>query len=301
MSNLSNLNYNHISVKPESTVKLIKELSKLGVFKKKSKKRPKSTVADAIYQDNNMVGYVKSLGGPQLRNIIPLQQITAGMTQQQIEDTQRINAARFAALEGEVQQQRSETQETIGGLAGAASNKFRAIESTLGKIIDPATERFRGSTFPAQASGDEPIDPFATRRPGVIYLGNIPETQDVPMSETLNEGAPEPKAEFATTLYPPTEEESIPSGGGASIPEPRLQPLGRIKPGKPTRTQFLAVNGLSPLPPNNKLTTLQNMKAYYSDFNQVFALDDDSSIYSNKAAMYNKMVADLDDLINLSI
>jgi hypothetical protein len=267
MSKLSNLNYNHISVKPDSTVKLIQELSKLGVFKKKSKKRAKTSIADSIRQDSDMVGYTRSLGGPQ---IAPILQIEAGMTQNQIEEIQRRNDATFAALRGEVQQQRLEDIEAQQG------QRFADI-TRLSEIMNPVLERFRSAQEPGAG---QRIDPF-----------NIPDIIEERFTQTLNEGGPEAEEQQQTTTYA--------QGGG--VPEPRLQPVGRIKPSKPTRTQFLAVNGLSPLPPNNKLTTLEAMKAYYTDFNQTFALDDNSSIYNNKGAMYAQMVADLDDLINLSI
>jgi len=288
MSKLSNLNYNHISVKPDSTVKLIKELSKLGVFKKKSKKRPKSSVSDSIRQDSDMVGYVKTLGGPQMRNIAPIQQITAGMTQNQIEDIQRRNDATFAALRGEVQQQRLEDIEAQQG------QRFADI-TKLSEIINPVLERFRGAQEPGAG---QRIDPFNQSSKTIL----LPDVTEERFTESLNEGGPQAKEEQQTTTYAVKDNAGIPSGGGGgSVPQPRLESLGKIKPGKPTRTQFLAVNGLSPLPPNNKLTTLQDMKAYYTDFNQTFALDDNSSIYNNKGGMYNQMVADLDDLINLSI
>lgn len=287
MSKLSNLNYNrnNISVKTDSTVKLIQELSKLGVFKKKSKKRPKSSVADSIRQDNEMVGYVSSLGGPQLRNVGPLQ-IQAGMTQNQIEDIQRRNDATFAALRGEVQQQRLEDIEAQQG------QRFADI-TKLSKIINPVLERFRGAQEPGAG---QRIDPFTQSSTPIL----LPDVTEERFTETLNEGGPEAEEQQQTATYSVEDNSNIASGGGG-VPEPRIQPIGRIKPGKLTRTQFLSVNGLSPLPPNNKLTTLQAMKEYYTDFNQSFALDDNSSIYNNKGAMYNQMVADLDDLINLSI
>jgi hypothetical protein len=286
MSKLSNLNYNHISVKPDSTVKLIKELSKLGVFRKKSKRRPKSSVSDSIRQDSDMVGYVKTLDGPQMRNFAPIQQITAGMTQNQIEDIQRRNDATLAALRGEVQQQRLEDIEAQQGQRFADITRF-------GEIINPVLERFRSSQ---ESGAGQRIDPFNQSSKPIL----LPDVTEERFTQTINEGGPEAEEQQQTNTYTVEDNAGIASGGGG-IPEPRIQPLGRIKPGKPTRTQFLAVNGLSPLPPNNKLTTLQDMRAYYSDFNQTFALDDNSSIYNNKGGMYTQMVADLDDLINLSI
>lgn len=226
ISNL-NSNVNNLSVKnyiPGSdTLAVIRELKKLGILKSvtKAKGRSKPKMIEDIKQPSDMVGYTRTLGGlsPQMRNISPIQQILPGMTQQQIEDIQRVNAARFAALEGEVQQHRSETQQTIGGLVGAASQRFSQIGSALSEIVNPQTERFRGSTFPAQQQGEEPVDPFAYARGGRVPREFwIPETNDVPMDQTLNEGGPEATPEFATTLYPTEETENIgiptASGGG---------------------------------------------------------------------------------------
>jgi hypothetical protein len=179
MSKLSNLNYNHISVKPESTVKLIKELSKLGLFRKKSSKRPKSSVADAIRQDNEMVGYTRSLGGPQLRNIAPIQQITAGLSQSQIEDIQRSNNAAVAALRAEVEQSRNETQRLSSGVT---------------RLTNLASERFRGAQLPGAG---QPIDPFVQS----TTIEEIPDTNEERFNETLNEGAPELTPEPQQTLY----------------------------------------------------------------------------------------------------
>lgn len=208
MSKLSNLNYNHISVKPDSTVKLIQELSKLGVFKKKSKKRPKSSVTDSIRQDNEMVGYVSSLGGPQLRNVGPLQ-IQAGMTQNQIEDIQRRNDATFAALRGEVQQQRLEDIEAQQG------QRFADI-TKLSEIINPVLERFRGAQEPGAG---QRIDPFT-----------IPDTTEERFTQSLNEGGPEAVEERQTQVY---DGGDLPEGVafaqiGDTMLEPRIQPDQKI-------------------------------------------------------------------------
>jgi len=183
MSKVSNnSNYNKVSVKTDSTVELNQELSKLGVFKEKRKPRAKkaSTAGGDIRQDGPMApGFTKSLGGPQMRNLPPIQQIQPGMTQQQIEDIQRTNNASIAALTGEIRQQRLQDIELQQG------QRFEDI-TKLGGIINPLLERFRGSTFPAQASGDQPIDPFASSRGGnVIYLGNEPDVTEERFTETL--------------------------------------------------------------------------------------------------------------------
>lgn len=202
-----NRNENRINIKTDSTVKLIQELSKLGVFK--SKKRPKKkradTGMDGIKQESDMVGYAKSIGGPQMRNLPPIQQIQQGMSQSQIEDIQRRNDAVVAALRGEVQQQRLEDIEAQQG------QRFADI-TKLGGIMNPLLERFRGSTFPAQAMGDEPIDPFSSRRGGAILLGTEPDIQEERFTQTLNEGGPPATEKQQTTSFAVEEEAPLPVG-----------------------------------------------------------------------------------------
>lgn len=302
-----NRNENRISIKTDSTVKLIKELSKLGVFKSKKKpKRRVDTGMEGIKQDNVMVGYTKSLGGPlgpQMRNIPPIQQIQAGMSPQQIEDIQRTNAARFAALQGEVDQHRSETRQTIGGLAGAAARKFSQLDSAVSGIVNVDSEHFRGSTFPASSRGDQPIDPFYYARSGMVPPERwLPDTNDVPMDQTLNEGGPQTTAQFATTLYPPEEEtnsgisssqmgraedEITASGGGGGkriytggelpegvaflevgdvLPKTRIQPQERIRKTRTKNEQrnFIANSwGLSPVP--DEKSSRDDFRKYYFD------------------------------------
>jgi hypothetical protein len=277
MSSIQNTNRNNISIKTDSAAQLVRELSKLGVFRKKGKKRAKQAPSnDGIRQDNEMVGYVRSLGGPQMRNLPPIQQITAGMTQNQIENIQRTNDAAIAALRAEVEQHRNESQQTIGGLAGAAAERFSKIQNVLGTIVNPATERFRGSMFPAQSSGDQPIDPFASSRRGVIYLGNEPDVTEERFTETLNEGGPEAEEEQQQGLYPGEDEEQVgidssvfvedvPSamGGGGS----RIQPQQKIvKTGPALRQQvkdkLIEDLGIGPVPIQKK-TKISPMRDYY--------------------------------------
>jgi len=240
MSKISNTNYNenHISVKTDSMVKMVKELAKLGVFKSKSKKRAKSLVSDAIRQDSDMVGYTKTLGGPQMRNLPPIQQIQPGMSQSQIEDVQRRNDAVVAALRGEVQQQRLEDIEEQQG------QRFEDI-TKLGGIINPLLERFRGSTFPAQAMGDQPIDPFYTRRPGAIPLGDIPDTQETRFTKSSSEGAPKAEEERQiVSLGEEEEEENVP---GISIEKIKEEELPVAKAEFETRTP---IRGFTSPPPS---------------------------------------------------
>jgi hypothetical protein len=214
-----------------------------------------------------------------------LRQIESGMSKQQIEDIQRTNAAQVAALQGELAQNRSETQATIGGLVGAASQRFAQISNVLGQIVNPETERFRGSTFPAQAMGSEPIDPFATRRPSVIYLGDVPDTRDVPMSQTINEGAPEISPEFATSTFP--QEES----GNISSALPNLQPREKVGGGGGAKKPVLVLDkqsvsdelGLGKIPSmRNSYTAIED---YYISLTDAGIGERDESLKSKSAIL----------------
>jgi hypothetical protein len=283
----NNSNYNKISVKTDSMVKMIEQLSKLGVFKEKRKKRAKRTAApEDIRQTNDMgPGYVKTLEGQLGRgdpNLFALRQIQPGMTQQQIADITERNNAGVAALRAEVQQQR------LADIEEQQGQRFADI-TRLGGIMNPILERFRGAQDPGAG---QRTDPF-TQTSQIL----LPDIQEETFTETLNEGGPTATPAIQTELFAEgEEEEGIPIGGGAPF-----QPLPKIQRGKPTRNQFLQLNGLGNIPPNTKNTTLQTMRDYYDDFSVTFAIDADESLYRNKDGMYKDMVRKIDDLINLSI
>jgi hypothetical protein len=312
MSKISNTNYNqnHISVKTDSMVKLVKELAKLGVFKGKPKKRAKSAVGDAIRQDSDMVGYTKTLGGPQMRNIPAIQQIEAGLSRSQIEDIQRRNDAVVAALRGEVQQQRLEDIEAQQG------QRFADI-TKLGGIMNPLLERFRGSTFPVEAMGDQPIDPFSTRRPGVIRPADAPDIQEERFTETLNEGGP--RAEEEKQVVSIAEEED-PSGisiaeeedpSGISIEKVSEEPLtgggsGRIQPverfrgargqtARKNRATVAAEYGVGP-PPVLRDTNRPDMLEYYRLLTDATGYDINESLIGSKEKMFAEINSILDEL-----
>ena len=323
MPNLSNTNYNHISVKTDSMVKMLEQLAKLGVFKSKPKKRKSSKSASDIRQDNDMVGSVSSLEGEPGRgdpNLFALRQIEPGMSEQEIQDVQERNNAGIAALRAEVAQQRLEDvrqqERFVGSLATAAAGRFGQLESGLADI---RSGKFGASSEPTSQSS-------------VILLPNV---QEETFTQSLNEGGPQAKPAIQTEFFAESgEEEGIPTSGsggqpfqpvgkiqpigggsrpsfipriqpigGGSRPSfiPGFQPIGEIKKGKPTRNEYLQLNGLAPLPPNTKNTTLQTMRDYYDDFSQSVGIDADESLFSNRASMYKDMVQKLDDLINLYI
>jgi hypothetical protein len=294
MSKVSNnSNYNKVSVKTDSTVELIQELSKLGVFKGKRKPRKRaSTAGGDIRQDGPMApGFTKNLGGPQMRNLPPIQQIQSGMTDQQITDIQRTNNATIAALTGEIRQQRLQDIEAQQG------QRFEDI-TKLGGIINPLLERFRGSTFPAQASGDQPIDPFASSRGGgVIYLGNEPDVTEERFTQTLNEGGPEAVEEEQTTVFAGDNE-------ALAVPEPRIQPDQKIG-GGPRKTKSLnlrrTVTTAYQLPPipQFKGTTTADMLEYYKLFTNGVGYDANQSYFTSKEKMFQD-INEIADEIALS-
>lgn len=266
---------------------VLRELKKLGVIKgpkSKSKSKSSAKMIEDIKQESDMVGYVKTLAGERNRlnpNLFALRQIEPGMSQQQIENIQRTNAAQVAALQGELRQNRRETEATIGGLAGAASQRFSQISNVLGQIVNPETERFRGSTFPAQATGIDPIDPFATRRPGVIYLGDIPDTKDVPMDQSINEGGPDISPEFASSTFPIEEIGNIPS---APLNLQPREKVGGGGGGGKKRTLILDPQEVSDILNLGKIPTMKNsftaVEDYYIALTDATDADRDTSLNS---------------------
>lgn len=119
--NLNN-NYNQISMRTDSVVELIKELSKLGVFKGKRKAKAKATFEDEI----------KESGG-EMRNLPPIQQIPQGATTEQIEDIQQQNALALAGLREDIQRGRVED---IQGLF-SIPQRFRSQQEAGAGVFDP--------------------------------------------------------------------------------------------------------------------------------------------------------------------
>ena len=247
MSKVSNLNYNNVSVKTDSMVKMIKELSKLGVFKKKKRTKRPSKVADgdSIRQDSSMVGYTKTI--PTLLAVPP------GATLSQIEDVQRRNDAIVARLRAEVQQQRLEDLQNLG-------QTFQQIGQT----------RFRES--PQQES--TPFRQTAT----VIQLPDINE-EATSFNQSPSPGAPDVKVERSTDVYPEeepetelttagelaegvafaeVEEEEPLTGGGASKPIPRSRGAPIV-----AKRAAVAADFSLPPPPPVRGTSRPEMFDYY--------------------------------------
>ena len=211
MSKINNSNYNKISVKTDSMVKMIEQLSKLGVFKEKRKSRAAkqtSVPGDEIKQDSDMVGYVKTLEGQVGRgapNLFSLRQVEPGMSQQQIKDITERNNAGVAALRAEIQQQRLED--------------FQGTFQPLTRLANLASERFRGAQEPGAGQRASPFIQSTT-------IEDLePDTQEgeEAFTQTLNEGGPkEAPIKTQTELFAEGEEEEL-------IPtRPQLQPREKV-------------------------------------------------------------------------
>jgi hypothetical protein len=283
------------------TLAVIRELKKLGIIKSaKAKSKPKAKMMDDLKQESDMVGYVKTLEGEKERgnpNIFALRQIQPGMTQQQIADITERNNAGVAALRAEVQQQRLED--------------LQSTLEPLTRLANLASERFRGAQEPGAGQRPNPFVQSTT-------IEEIPDIQEETFTQSLNEGGPRAQPAVQTEFFAEGEEakarlgpqERLQIGGGSmssaaaealGMPESFIAKTKKATKSKIGRNEFLRQNGLGPLPPNTKNTTPQEMRDYYDDFNLVFGLDADESLYKNKSGMYKDMIQKLDDLINLSI
>jgi hypothetical protein len=220
MSKINNSNYNKISVKTDSMVKMIEQLSKLGVFKEKRKSRAAkqtSMPVDEIRQDNDMVGYVKTLEGQVGRgapNLFSLRQIEPGMSQQQIKDITERNNAGVAALRAEVQQQR------LADIEAQQRQRFSDISMITG-IDNPVLSRFRGAQQPGAGQRASPFIQSTTiedLEPDIQEGGEA-------FTQSLNEGGPkEAPIQTQTELFAEGEEEEeyvLPT-------RPQLQPREKV-------------------------------------------------------------------------
>lgn len=282
----NNSNYNKISVKTDSMVKMIEQLAKLGVFKEKRKPRAKKATGDIRQTGDMGPGSVTSLEGEPGRgdpNLFALRQIDPGMSEQEIQDIQERNNAGIAALREEVQQQRladvREQERFIGGLASAAAGRFGQLESGLADI--------RSGKFGASS---EPV-----RQSSAILL---PDIQEQTFTQTLNEGGPRAEPAVQTEFFAGTgeEEEGIPiSGGGQpfqpvqSFRSPRAS--GVVK----RRDAVASTFGLGLVPKINQTSPAQ-MKAYYLALFDAAQEDPDESI-TNKAGYFKAINDYLDSVV----
>lgn len=232
MPNISNMN--NVSIYGE-TLAVIKELKKLGILKSsKSKKRRRTVVPNAeSKQESNLVGYA-------IDNIPSFMAVRPDMTQSQIEDVNRRQAAAFATLKAEVEQQRLED---INAQQGQRFEDITRIGSVLNKIF----------TQPAE----QPYDPFSNLNP--IRLDNgVPDINEDTFSQTINEGGPDITTQLPTDIFAETQQEE-------EILEPRIQPreaVGKKKVFRSKREAVISNYGLPPIP-KQKGSSRSDLLEYY--------------------------------------
>jgi len=256
-------NYNKISLKTDSMVELIQELSKLGVFKGKPKPRAKK----ATTVDSDMS---PDLATSTFRNLPPIQQIDPGMTAQQIEDIQQTNDATIAALRAEVQQGRLQDMQNVGqvlfSLAGNPSQRFRSQPADTGVY-----------------------DPFNQPQSGIELL---PDVQDVPLDQTLNQGAPEAKSQRQESFYPVEDADFE----NIQIQRPKLQPrepIGKKVVIPSLRAEIVSGLGLAPVP-KQKGSSVVDLKGYYTALANVTDRPINENIRS-KEALFNEIYRIIDE------
>jgi hypothetical protein len=237
--------------------------------KSKSKKQSKPKMIEDIKQDSDMVASVKTLEGERTRgnpNIFALRQIEPGMTQQQIADITERNNAGVAALRAEVQQQR------LADIEQQQGQRFADI-TTLGGIMNPILERFRGAQQPGAG---QRTDPFA--QSSTIFL---PDIQEETFTETLNEGGPRAQPQVQTELFAEGEEAEARLGpqerlqiGGGGMSSAAAETLG-LSPEfvkKVKLNDAAAQLGLKPIP--KKSAKKEIIKAYYDNLTDVLNISD---------------------------
>jgi hypothetical protein len=266
-NNSENTNYNHVSVKTDSMVKMIKELSKLGVFKGKSKPRAKRGSGDDMGGDGP---------GPQMRNLPPIQQIPQGATIQQIQDIQQQNAAAFAQLRSEVQRAgipdiqgtRFRSQQEAGA---GVYNPFEGT-SSVGIMVPDIAEG--GFTQTLNEGGPEAVSELQETIFPVEETENIPVARLQPL-ERIAVG--EPLGEAVGV-------EAVKTGGGSGRPSPSL---------RKSVTDYFE---LPPIPSVRGTDTV-DVLIYYRQFMATVGGRVDESIVTSKERMIKEMNSIADTLV----
>ena len=193
--NLNN-NYNQISMRTDSVVELIKELSKLGVFKGKRKAKAKATFEDEIKQSSD-----------EMRNLPPIQQIPQGATTEQIEDIQQQNALALAGLREDIQRGRVEDIQSLFSIP----QRFRSQQEAGAGIFDPFERQ--SSSIDVQSGDFEK----STSEGAPIASPMLPESTFAQSEEEKEMGLMAGEDVAAVERLQPRE--SIKTGGGSAVSE----------------------------------------------------------------------------------
>lgn len=262
MPNISNMNSVSIRNYGE-TLAVIKELKKLGFLK--SSKPKKKRAVEEVKQESDLVGYA-------IDNIPSFRAINPDMSQSQIEDIQRRQAADFATLRDEVKQQRLEDINAQQG------QRFNDI-TRFGSIFD----RFFTST------PETPYDPLANLNPNTILLGDnddwrdsVPDINENTFEGGINQGAPDIQTKLPTSVFPDDNEEFI------------IYPKKRVRENAKKRAETITELGIDPVPPL-KGTSRADFEAYYLGLANTTDRDVNDNLLSSKVAMFNEINRIIDE------
>ena len=261
MVKIDNSNYNKVSVKTDSAVKLIQTLKDLGVFKEKRKPRAskaKKPLSEDIRQDNDMKGYVEPV---QVR----VEADTQGLTD---EDVETKTNALVAQIRGEIAQNR------IEDLQRTTQNLFRLFNA-----VQPRIER-------TQQDVPSSYDPFFRQS---TTITDLPDTEEERFTETLNEGGPDVEPAKQETIFTP-EEQEIEQQGQELVKKQRLRTI------RDKRKAFTDSYGLPELPATGDVDT-KTMRDYFINFMDNTNNEYDSRILQSKVNMRNAMIEIIDSTI----
>jgi len=177
-------------MRTDSVVELIKELSKLGVFKGKRKSKATAKFEDEIKQSSQ---------SPQMRNLPPIQQIPRGATTEQIEDIQQQNALSLAGLREDIQRGRVEDIQSLFSIP----QRFRSQQEAGAGVFDPFERQ--SSSIDVQSGDFEK----STSEGAPIASPMLPES-------TFTQSEEEMGLMGGERLQP---RESIKTGGGSAVSE----------------------------------------------------------------------------------
>lgn len=264
MEKFNNSNYNKVSVKTDSAVKLIETLKDLGVFKEKRKPRAskpkKSSLPDEeIRQEGDMgPGFTQPT---QVR----VEADTQGLTD---EDVETKTNALIAQIRDEVAQNR------IDDLQRTTQNLF-----TLFNAVQPKIQRGE-STF------SQPIEPF--KQTATVY--QLPDVEEERFTKSLNEGGPDIEPVKQETIFP-TEEQQIEQQGQEIVKKQRLRTV------RDKRKAFTDSYGLPELKLQKDFENTNKLREYFINFMDNTNNDYDKKILSNGSKMYKTMIEIIDSTI----
>ena len=259
MVKIDNSNYNKVSVKTDSAVKLIETLKDLGVFKEKRKPSSKKKVSlppNDIRQEGDMgAGYTAPT---QVR----VEAETQNLTEEDI-DT-RTNAL-ISKIRDEVAQNRIDDLQRTGN---ALFSLYTAVQPKISRTQDGVTR---------------PYDPFASERSSASNVYLLPDVEERDFSGTLSEGAPSEESLKQNTIFTQEEEPPLTASGGGKQPKTKILYLKKNKTQK-----FIDNYNLDPFPLAGQFG-VKAMYNYYKKFVNAIGEDEDKSIIGDASKMRQAM------------